>query len=284
MTITILVHGGAGDWEIPSNRLTIGVEACQQAAEAGYAILKAGGSALDAVETAVHILEDCPALDAGRGSYPNANGDVQMDALIMDGSNLDMGAIASVTRLRHPITLARRVMTDTPHNFLVGDGAEAFADQIGMERIDQSWLLVPEEALEAGPLGDTVGAVAIDSRGNLASATSTGGTRDKMPGRVGDSPQVGSGGYADNRTAAVSATGQGEAIMKVVMSKQVCDLIAQGMSIQQACDAAIFTLADRTQGTGGLIAVDFRGRIGFAYNTDAMPYAHMSDDTCHAGH
>ncbi len=292
MQITIVVHGGAGAWDLSSGRLEIGKAACREAATAGQAILIAGGSALDAVETAVNILEDNPVLDAGRGSYLNAVGEIEMDALIMDGRTLEMGAVAAVQRVQYPISLARRVMVDSEHNVLVGHGADRFADQIGFPRCEFTDLLVGEELQkyqqlransayqtdtifnEPGAMGDTVGAVAIDVNGNLATATSTGGTRKKQPGRVGDSPLVGSGGYADNRTAAVSATGNGEKLMRVLISKQVCDFVAAGRTAKEACEAAIDVLAERVQGEGGLIAIDAQGNVGFAFNTDAMPYAY----------
>jgi L-asparaginase / beta-aspartyl-peptidase len=287
MTTAIVVHGGAGAWGEVPERLTRAMPACIAAAEAGQAVLLAGGSALDAVETAVNILENEPVLDAGRGSYPNANGEIEMDALIMDGSDLNLGAIAAVTRVQNPISLARKVLEHPNHNFLVGGGAEAFADRIGFPRCEVADLLTDENLLHyrnhklsaaSETHGDTVGAVAIDSEGNVAVATSTGGTRHKLPGRVGDSPLVGSGGYADNWTAAVSATGHGEALMKIIISKRVCDLVGDGLSAQAACDAAIQMLAERVQGTGGLIAVDARGQVGVARNTNAMPYAYAIDD------
>ena len=283
MTIAIIVHGGAGEWKAKAERKDEAIAACAAAAEAGRAILLSGGSALDAVEAAVIILEDCPTLDAGRGSYPNAEGDVEMDALIMDGQALSMGAIAAIRRVRHPISLARRVMLDSGHNFLVGAGADAFADSIGFPRCEVEDLLVParepELISEATPaLGDTVGAVALDRYGNLAAATSTGGTANKLPGRVGDSPLVGSGAYADNWTAAVSATGYGEALMRVVISKRVCDFVGAGLTAQSACEAAIRVLEERTGGDGGLIAVDARGQVGRAFNTAAMPHAYAVDD------
>lgn len=296
MKPAIIVHGGAGAWDLQSQRLQEGIVVCRQAAAAGQAILLQGGSPLDAVETAVTLLEDHPALDAGRGSYLNSRGEVEMDAMIMDGRTLDLGAVAAVQRVQHPISLARRVMTDTEHTFLVGAGAAAFADSIGFPRCDVADLLVGEELArhvalqgrddyqtadvftEPGAMGDTVGAVAIDADGNIATATSTGGTRQKLPGRVGDSPLVGSGGYADNLTAGVSATGHGEALMKILISKQVCDYVAQGMDAPAACRRAIDLLAQRVQGVGGLIAIDHNGRIGFAFNTEAMPYAHVVGD------
>lgn len=271
----IVVHGGAGAWDLTSARLVTAMEACKEAAEAGQRVLLAGGSALDAVETAVCILEDCPVLDSGRGSYPNQNGEIEVDALIMDGRTLNLGAVAAVQRVRYPTSLARRVMTDTVHHFLVGAGAEAFADSIGFPRSELAELWVEEMAAQSqpAPTSDTVGAVALDADGNLAAATSTGGTRYKMPGRVGDSPLVGAGGYADNRTAAVSATGHGESLMKVLTSKQVCDLVAMGFSAQLAGDTAVRLLTERTGGEGGLIAIDYLGQIGIAFNTVAMPYA-----------
>lgn len=289
MTIAIIVHGGAGEWGASDKRRIEAVRACTEAAEAGRALLLKGGSALDAVELAVTILEDCPVLDAGRGSYPNAEGDVEMDALIMDGRDLTMGAIAAIQRVRHPISLARRVMQESGHNFLVGGGAETFAENIGFPRCTVEELLVPEsldgesydlDALTTSPaaIGDTVGAVAFDLHGNLAAATSTGGTPNKRAGRVGDSPLVGSGAYADNWTAAVSATGYGEALMRVVISKRVCDFVGTGLSARSACESAIRVLEERTGGQGGLIAVDARGQVGWAYNTRAMPYAYGVGD------
>lgn len=284
MTIAIIVHGGAGEWKSAAARKDEALQACAAAAEAGRDILLRGGSALDAVEAAVIILEDCPALDAGRGSYPNAEGDVEMDALIMDGQDLSMGAIAAIRRVRHPVSLARRVMLDSGHTFLVGAGADAFADSIGFPRCEVEDLLVTPAAEHAlmgattAALGDTVGAVALDRHGNLAAATSTGGTANKRPGRVGDSPLVGSGAYADNWTAAVSATGYGEALMRVVISKRVCDFVGAGLTAQSACEAAIRVLEERTGGDGGLIAVDARGQVGWAFNTAAMPHAYAVDD------
>ncbi len=296
MKPAIIVHGGAGAWNLSSHRLDEAIEACRAAAEAGQEVLLAGGSALDGVETAVNLLEDAPTLDAGRGSYLNANGDIEMDALIMDGRDLNLGAVAAVSRVRYPISLARRVMTDSEHTFIVGPGAEAFADSIGFPRCDDEDLLVGPELeryralharqnyetveifMEPGSMGDTVGAVAIDQNGNVATATSTGGTPKKLPGRVGDSPLVGSGGYADNWTAAVSATGYGEALMKVLISKQVCDFVAAGLSAQSACEAAIRLLEERVHSKGGVIAIDHTGKIGFAFNTDGMPYAYVVGD------
>ena len=273
----IIVHGGAGAWDEDLSRLQIGIEACVEAAHAGRVVLLKGGDALDAVEVAVRVLEDSPVLDAGRGSYPNAHGDIEMDALIMDGRTLNIGAVAAVQRVRYPISLARHLLAVDNVNFLVGAGAELYADRIGFPRCELQDLLVETGSWHdtpAAPTSDTVGAVVLDGYGNLASGTSTGGTRAKLPGRLGDSPLVGSGGYADNLTAAVSATGRGEELMKLVISKQVCDFVGAGLAAQEACQAAIKLLENRVEGTGGLIAVDAQGRIGVAYNTYAMPHAY----------
>lgn len=290
MSLAIIVHGGAGAWKLKEGKLDEAVAACEEAAAAGQKLLLEGGSSLDAVEAAVCILEDCPVLDAGRGSYLNRRGEVEMDAIIMDGRTLSLGAVGAVQRVRHPISLARRVLLESGHNFLVAHGAEAFADQINFPRCDVSELLVGEEldrflALQQNPDYDleamfsgegnmgTVGAVALDAEGNVAAATSTGGTRLKMPGRIGDSPLVGSGAYADNWHGGASATGYGEDLMKVVISKSVCDYVASGLSAELACHVAVQLLTERVDGRGGVIAVDARGRVGHAHNTAAMPVA-----------
>lgn len=286
MAIAIVVHGGAGAWNLPLQVYGEARKACETAVHTGRAILREGGSALDAVEAAVTVLEDCPVLDAGIGSYPNTEGNIEMDALIMDGRTLSLGAIAAIQRVRNPIQLARRVMLESGHQFLVGSGADAFADRIHFPRCDPEELLVPQqsnfsiepELSSAKVLGDTVGAVALDLNGNVAAATSTGGTANKRPGRVGDSPLVGCGAYADNWSAAVSATGYGEALMRVVISKRVCDFVATGLSAMAACEAAIRLLEERTGGEGGLISVDSRGQVGFAYNTRAMPCAYAVNE------
>ncbi len=267
----ILLHGGAG-WRDGAAHLPDAVAACAQAARAGQEVLLSGGSALDAVEQAVRVLEDAPVLNAGRGSYANTAGEIEMDALIMDGAMLNLGAVVGITRVLHPLSLARRVMTDTPHTMLAGDGASRFADEIGFPRCDPADLIVDRG--QPPQTSDTVGAVAVDGNGNLATATSTGGIAGKMPGRVGDSALVGCGAYADNASAAVGATGDGEALMKLVISKHVADLIRDGYEPQRACEEAIERLRQRFGSIGGLIALDKRGRIGIAFNSAAMPYAY----------
>jgi beta-aspartyl-peptidase (threonine type) len=316
---TIVVHGGA--YDIPTETHQAHMDGCRRAAEAGWTVLARGGPALDAVEAAVRVMEDDPTFDAGYGSFLNAAGEVEMDAIIMDGRDLDLGAVAAVQRVRHPVTLARLVMTASEHALLAGAGAEAFARQHGLPVCSTEELLAgrelerwraayasgnphawepfggacPEQSrgAQGGPFGgacpeqsrgaqdrssgiepsDTVGAVALDADGNLAAATSTGGTFNKLPGRVGDSPLVGCGAYADNRTGAVSATGLGEALMKVVIAKTACDFIASGMTARQAADAAIAVLAGRTTGEGGLIVLDRLGGVGIAHNTPYIAHA-----------
>ncbi len=284
----IVVHGGAGAWQTSDSQIDQAIADCRAAVLVGQDVLTQDGTALDAVEAAVRVLEDSPVLDAGRGSYLNLAGEIEMDALIMDGATMNLGAVASVQKVLHPISLARKVMLDCEHNFLVGKGAEDFADSIGFPRCAFIDLLDDEtrekylldggrnslRQVETVSDGNTVGAVALDSAGNLACGTSTGGTKGKRPGRVGDSPLVGSGGYADNWHAAASATGLGEALMKVLISKRVSDFVGGGLSAQKACESAIDVLAERVQGEGGLIAVDIRGRVGVAYNTVAMPFAY----------
>lgn len=274
MAVAVAVHGGAGVWTHGQRRLDAAVAACARAASTARALLLPGGSALDAVEAAVRVLEDAPSLNAGRGSYPTSDGTIEMDAIVMDGRTLDLGAVACVTRVLHPVSLARLVMERSPHTFLVAHGAERFADAHGFPRCDEADLLISDAA---APSSDTVGAVACDRDGNVAVAASTGGVRIQAPGRVGDTPLAGAGAYADNRSGAAAATGEGEALMKVVICKRVCDLIAAGIPPQEACRAALEELGERLSAIGGLIAVDPQGRIGVACTSPAMPFAFALD-------
>ena len=298
VTPSLIVHGGAGTLDAGTEQVHI--EGVRRAAEVGWKLLLEGCPALDVVEQAVRILEDDPEFDAGRGSYLNSAGHIEMDALIMDGRTLESGAVAAVRCIAHPITLARLVMTETPHSLLVGEGAQAFAEQMGIPRVPEEELLVEQElrrwqewrrtqdaallkpTRQAGH--GTVGAVARDRDGNLAAATSTGGTRNKLAGRVGDTPLIGCGGYADNLTAAASATGLGESLMKIVICKTACDLVEKGLTAQAAADEVIRLLSSpRIKGRGGLIIVDREGRIGFAYNTPHMARAYvLPDGSIHA--
>ncbi len=290
-TPAFIVHGGA--WDIPDPEVPGHLNGCRIAAQIGWSILNDGGSALDAVEAAIRSLEDDPAFDAGKGAWLNASGEVELDAIIMDGATLNNGAVAAIQHVRNPIAVARLVMERTPHSLLAGLGAEHFAQAQGIELCDEADLLTGQElerwkiikaqrdfsireAFGGKPHG-TVGAVARDRAGHIAAGTSTGGTPNKLQGRVGDSPLIGCGCYADDDSAGASATGWGESIMKVVLSKAVCDFIAQGLDAQQAAEKAIEVLADRAQGLGGLIVIDRAGQIGAAFNTPRMARAWIAD-------
>ncbi len=291
----IIVHGGA--WYIPEEEWGAWSSGCREAARAGWDILKRGGTALDAVETAVRILEDNPLYDAGRGSLLTRDGRVQLDAIVMDGSSLSFGAVAAVECIRHPVSLARLVLEQSEHSFVVGKGAEALATSYGVPSCDPAELMgQPDPGSWAPPvfetaegrtfpakvpqqMGDTVGAVALDLDGRLAVATSTGGTPDKWPGRVGDSPLVGCGAYADDYAGAAAATGSGESLMRIVTSKTAVDLMAQGLSAQQAADATIARLWERVRGYGGVILIDREGHIGLAHNTPNLSYAYVTSDS-----
>lgn len=279
MPYAILVHGGAGNLSSHDRALAC-ANGCLAAARIGHAILASGGSALDAVEAACRALEDDPLFNAGTGSCLNADGEVEMDAAIMEGSSLRAGGVAAVRTVKNPISLARRVMEDSPHVLLAAGGAERFAREQGIPPHPPSLLVTPralerwekERAKELAPKPGTVGAVAVDSSGRMAAATSTGGMSGKRAGRVGDSPLPGCGLYADDRGGAVSATGDGEKIIRVVLSKFVSDRMAAGESAALATAAAIHEL-ERVGGEAGVIAVDRSGRLGFATNAAQMSRA-----------
>jgi len=240
MTPSLIVHGGA--WDIPDEVLDACKSGCQRALTAGWSILSGGGSALDAVEAAIVVLEDDPVFDAGYGSHLNLDGRVECDAMVMDGATLRAGSVAALQHIRNPIRLARKVLENCPHMMLVADGAERFAKAQGLPLCNPKELIAPAEweawqhckkdkhaaAHHRGHEQGTVGAVAIDSHGALFAATSTGGTCCKLPGRVGDSPLIGCGCYADSEAGGVSATGYGEAIMKIVMAKAAVDFLRHG--------------------------------------------------------
>lgn len=297
---TLLVHGGA--WAIPKEAEAAHEAGVRAALEAGYAVLERGGAALDAVEAAVVVMEDDPTFDAGRGSFLTSDGRVQLDALLMDGGRMLAGGVACVERLRNPIKAARLVLEKSPHVYFVGAGAEAFAASHGMELIENGELVLerererlklaqaraaaglkddtfsdladdkdPETAVEMDS-HDTVGAVALDAKGDVAAATSTGGTLNKTPGRVGDSSLIGCGCYADNLAAAVSLTGWGEPIMKLVLGKWATDRVAEGTDPETAAREAIAYLYNRLGGHGGIILLGPDGRFGLAHNTPAMAW------------
>jgi len=290
--LALAVHGGA--WGIPAEAREACRAGCRRALERGWAALARGGSAVEACERAVIELENDPVFDAGTGSHLNRDGRVQLDAILMDGRTLKAGAVCAVEQLRNPIQVARLVLERSEHMMLAGAGAEQFAVEMGALLCNPSELVVAREVEHwyklkhesdaarghftgSQQLG-TVGAVALDAQGNLAAATSTGGTACKFPGRVGDSALIGCGCYADNRTGAVSATGYGEAIMKVVLAKAVSDSLAAGLAPREAAEKALAVLRERAAGTGGIIVVDTTGRIGAVFTTPNMAHAYRSSD------
>jgi beta-aspartyl-peptidase (threonine type) len=285
----LLIHGGA--WAMPDDAVAAHEDGIASALAAGYALLEQGASAVDAVEAAVAVMEDDETFDAGRGSFLTQDGRVQMDALLMNGENLRTGGVACVERLRNPIHAARLVLDKSPHVYFVGTGAERFARQHGMSLCDNMELVIPREQERlykaqaderaglrdetfSGSLDshDTVGAVALDRHGNIAAGTSTGGTLNKAPGRVGDSSLIGCGCYADNHSAAVSLTGWGEPIMKLVLGKWAVDRVAAGASPEEAAREAIEYLFRRLGGHGGIILLGPDGRVGLAHNTPRMAW------------
>jgi len=284
----LVVHGGA--WAIPDELVEAHLNGVRNAIAAGWRVLEKNGSALDAVEESVVIMEDDEAFDAGRGSFLNREGKVQMDALLMDGATLRAGGVGCVEHLANPIRAARKVLSESPHVYFVAEGAERFAQEHGIRLCKNEDLIIPREverlktfqassAAHAQELfapeisHDTVGAVALDSSGNIAAATSTGGTLNKAPGRLGDSSLIGCGCYADNQSAAVSTTGWGEPIMKLVLAKWAADRVASGNLPQWVAAEAMNYLKDRVNGHGGIILLDSSGRFGIAHNTPRMAWA-----------
>ena len=284
----LVIHGGA--WGIPDAEVDDHLDGMRQAIEIGWRMLGEGASALDTVEAVVVVLEDHPAFDAGRGSHLNRNGEVELDAGIMDGADLRLGAVGAVKRIRNPIRTARKILEIGHHSFLVAEGAEAWAAEHGIELVKNEELIVPREreryeALRSGrvvlPTPEpfrrrhfgTVGAVALDAAGSIAAGTSTGGSLYKRPGRVGDSPLAGSGFYADNETAGISTTGWGESIIRIQMAKHAADLIGSGAVGPEAAIRTVRYLGDRVGGWGGLVMIDSAGWIGFAHNTPRMAFA-----------
>ena len=278
---TIIVHGGAGANPAEAGDFRQGV---RDAALAGWRVLADDGAALDAVESAVRALEDDPRFNAGRGSVLNRDGAVEVDASIMEGDRLQCGAVAAVPRIANPITLARRVLESRRQVLLVGEGALAFARSVGIPECDPASLVTDRQRRRHAELarelaargGGTVGAVALDRNGTIAAATSTGGTPGKLPGRVGDSALIGCGTYADSSIGGVSCTGDGEAIMRVVLGHRALQYLKDADDPDYAAKVAVDLLVDEGAGQGGLILIDWRGRAGFATSTRLMPVAIMS--------
>ncbi|HVZ84950.1 MAG TPA: isoaspartyl peptidase/L-asparaginase [Terracidiphilus sp.] len=310
----IVLHGGAG--VIERSLMSPQAEAAYRAAlaeglKAGSDVLARGGSSLDAVEATIRIFEDNPLFNAGRGAVFTAQGRNELDAAIMDGSNLMAGAVAGVTRTRHPISLARAVMEKSPHVMLIGAGADAFAAQVGLEQVDPSfffterrWQGLVKELKQQGlpipprPAGappapatpvaeleppqahkyGTVGVVALDIHGNIAAGTSTGGLTAKKWGRVGDSPIIGAGTYASNQSCAVSGTGTGEYFIRLGVAREVCDLVRfEHLPLQQAADEVIHKELEGLHGDGGVIAITPDGQMAWSFNTPGMYRARQAE-------
>jgi L-asparaginase / beta-aspartyl-peptidase len=311
----IVIHGGAGDIE----RARLGPDgdkayraALTKVVETGAAVLDRGGSSLDAVETAIRVLEDDPLFNAARGAVFTADGKTELDAAIMDGATMHAGAVADVTHTRYPITLARAVMEKTPYVLLVGPGADAYSKQAGLEQVDPSYFftesrwqsLVKQLQKEGRPIPPrpagvpqgtaapvaqwqeaagtrrygTVGVVSVDRQGNVAAGTSTGGLQGKMPGRVGDSPIIGAGTYASNQSCAVSGTGVGEYFIRYTVARDVCALVQyKGYTLQQAADEVIQKKLAPIHGDGGVIAVAPDGQTAWSFNTPGMFRARLAE-------
>lgn len=270
----IIVHGGAGRYTETEMREHL--QGCRDAALAARAVLRQGGAALDAAEAAVTVMEDHPALNAGTGACLNREGRIELDASLMDGATLRAGAVAAVRNLRNPIRLARHVLEDGRHVLLVGEGANRYARTAGFPECAEAELIVPRALRHWEQHHGTVGAVVRDAHGRLAAATSTGGRTGKLPGRVGDSALIGCGTYADT-AGAVSCTGEGEAIIRVVLAKTATDWLAAGLPAAAAAVRAVHLLAEKTGGVGGLIVIDRHGGVGHAHNTPHMPVCFIAD-------
>lgn len=323
----IVAHGGAGVIErahLRPEQDSAYREAMARAAKIGAAVLQGGGAAMDAVEAAVRVLEEDPLFNAGRGAVFTAEGRNELDAAVMDGRRKRAGAVAGVTRTKHPVSLARRVLEKSAHVFLIGEGADAFSRHEGLEQADADWFFTerrwrslekdlakldlpipprpagapepsPRDSLahDEGPTGSTtaraalardegkygtVGAVAVDVHGDVAAATSTGGTTGKRWGRVGDSPLIGAGTYADNKGCAISATGTGEFFIRLAVAHRICDLVElKGLTVQAAADEVIHNELTALGGDGGVIAVDPQGHMAWSFNTSGMYRARMAD-------
>lgn len=279
MTLAIIVHGGAKS--ISEDKVTANNAGCQAAVEAGWAVLTRGGCAAEAVEAAIRVLEADQTFNASLGATLNSEGEVELDAAIMEGSSLGWGAVAAVQGIRHPISVARKIMDEKPR-LLVARGAERFAADNKAEMCKKEDLIADEqwqewkEEQEVLDRPNTVGCVALDANGILAAGTSTGGTTNQQVGRVGDTALVGSGLYADNQLGACSTTGDGESIIPVVLAKTAIDFLSGDRHPDEAAQKAIETLKSKVTGEAGCILLDSQGRVGWAYNSSHMACAYMT--------
>lgn len=293
--VAIAIHAGAGTIrreELSAEKDREIRAKLEQALQAGHEVLLSGGSGLTAVTTAINIMEDSPLFNAGKGAVFNSEGQNELDASIMDGATLNAGAVASVRHIRNPINLALKVMTGSRHVMLMGEGAEKFAVEQGFELVDAKYFhtdhrwqqLQEKKAAETAMETDrqswysTVGTVVLDQAGNLAAGTSTGGLTNKRWGRVGDTPIIGAGTYANNESCAVSATGTGEYFIRYVVAHSICERVRAGQSISDAAGALIHDVLVKAGGDGGVIAMDVQGNIAMPHNTAGMYRASINTD------
>ncbi|MBW4500008.1 MAG: isoaspartyl peptidase/L-asparaginase [Scytonema hyalinum WJT4-NPBG1] len=281
MTLAIIVHGGAKT--ISEDKVAANNAGCLAAVEAGWAVLTKGGSAAEAVEAAIRVLETDQTFNAGFGATLNSNGEVELDAAMMEGATLGWGAVAAVQGVRHPISAARKIMDEKPR-FLVARSAERFAADNGLEMCKKEDLIADEqwhewkEEQEVLDRPNTVGCVALDANGTLVAGTSTGGTTGQPAGRVGDTALVGSGLYADGKLGACSTTGDGESIIPVVLAKTAIDFLNGDRHPDEAAQMAIDTLKSKVTGEAGCILLDHQGRVGWAYNSQDMACGYMTTE------
>lgn len=276
MKPALIVHGGAGSYapELGEPRR----RGLRRAAEKSWQILLQGGSALEAVVAAVVEMEDDPVFNAGRGSCLNRAGEIEMDASVMDGTTLSAGAVGAVKNVKNPILLAQAILQEGKHILLVAEGAERFAQTVGLPTVTQEELLVERQQKRWQETQGTVGAVALDRHGHLATATSTGGILNKHPGRIGDSAIIGAGTYADDSLGAASATGDGEAIMRVALAYTAVSQLQDRRDPKVVARAIMTLLKEKGRGEGGIILLDPFGRMGFAHNTPSMDIAYVRGD------
>ncbi len=290
----LVIHGGAGS--IVKGQYTAEEEKefeakLEEALKVGHDLLKSGSSSLDVVEKVVNILEDSPLFNAGKGSVFTANEINELDASIMDGKTLNVGAVARLTKVKNPISLARTVMEKSKHVMMVGDGAEIFAEQNGFEFVDKKYFFTERrwQSLQRAKANErkeknedkhgTVGCVALDKNGNISAATSTGGMTNKKYGRVGDVPIIGAGTYANNSTCGISATGHGEYFIRLSVAKDIAALVEYAdLSLEEAADSVIHGKLENLGGTGGIIAIDKYGNVTMPFNTGGMFRGYMLDD------
>jgi len=266
----IVAHGGAGDWK--DERIPIGVKYVAEAARVGFRVLKKSSSVLDAAEACTLFMENCGELNAGKGARPNQDGIIELDAMIIDGSRLDFGSVAAITGIQNPISLARYIMEKTEHKFFAGPNAKRVYDEMiaqGYRREEEGGAIGPLGAAEGA---DTIGCIVVDSKGRIAVTSSTGGISKKRPGRIGDSPVMGSGAYA-NSLCGATATGYGEHIMRVVLCRMVTLYVEEGTDPMSAARKGIEMFQKKTGSEAGVIVADAGGNIGYATNAKAMPVA-----------